>query len=431
MSDARRAVISADSRTMPSSLPDARHVPAETSPPAPASSHSPTPVRTSALSPAYPTTPASRPALRHTASSAANLETPSSGGPNRIRSGSLTLPKPPANLGSAFGSSPFSNAWLANPGQARSPLAPKTAGEADMSSYTSPSEGHTTLSNDELNFSTLDYLGLADGQEIPPASISGLREQHQRAIANNGPASRLRATTISNLHRPVKASTNANAYYDNSEEAALARAIGELGMYDDGYGYGENGGYGKDTRPRATTIGALDNPHRRNTPQGYLASIPQSPVMGNMMPSMSSLYGYPPRSRSDRDLNRSRESSASRGPRMSMSSHTSRAGTPDVNGTSTPQMPTRSLWIGNLDVNATSDALLQVFSPYGAIESVRMLPEKVGYKGVSRLTADLRVCQLYGEARCHSSAGRCSEPAGWTCAGPLGDRARADWIRQD
>jgi len=35
------------------------------------------------------------------------------------------------------------------------------------------------------------------------------------------------------------------------------------------------------------------------------------------------------------------------------------------------------LWIGNLDVNATSDALFQVFSPYGPIESVRLLPEKV------------------------------------------------------
>jgi len=74
----------------------------------------------------------------------------------------------------------------------------------------------------------------------------------------------------------------------------------------------------------------------------------------------------------------SRESS--RGPRLSISSHTSRAGTPDMfGGGSTPQVPTRSLWIGNLDVDATSEALLTVFAPYGAIESVRMLPEKVSY----------------------------------------------------
>lgn len=48
-----------------------------------------------------------------------------------------------------------------------------------------------------------------------------------------------------------------------------------------------------------------------------------------------------------------------------------------MGGGSTPQVPTRSLWIGNLDVDATSEGLLHVFAPYGAIESVRMLPEKV------------------------------------------------------
>ncbi len=152
----------------------------------------------------------------------------------------------------------------------------------------------------------------------------------------------------------------------------MARAIGELGMDDYEQAYLQSG---FQHRPRATTIGALDNPHRRAiTPHGYLASIPQSPSQGYMP---SSNYGYPPRSRSDRDLTRSRDSSSSRGHRMSISSHPSRAGTPDVNGMSTPQMPTRSLWIGNLDVNATSDALLHVFAPYGPIESVRMLPEKV------------------------------------------------------
>ena len=374
---------------MPSSLPDSmkRFTSAETSPPpVPATSTTSTPVRTSALSPAYPTTPATRPTLRHTASSSANLETPTSGTANRLRSGSLTMPQD--SLGNAFGSSPFSSAWISNPGQARSPLAPNPASD-DYSSYTSPSDGHNSLSNEELNFSTLDYLGLADGAELVPASVSGLRAQAQRAIANNGPASRLRASTVSNVNRPTRPSVTSSAsssYYDQSEEAALARAIGELGMYEDN-GYEEQQslyhtgiGYQKDSRPRATTIGALDNPNRRGgVPAGYLSSIPQSPVHSMHMQShsLSGAYGYPPRSRSDRELNLSRDSSIARGPRMSVSSHVSRSGTPDVAGTSTPQMPTRSLWIGNLDVNATSDALLHVFGPYGAIESVRMLPEKV------------------------------------------------------
>jgi protein JSN1 len=78
-----------------------------------------------------------------------------------------------------------------------------------------------------------------------------------------------------------------------------------------------------------------------------------------------------------------------RGPRMSASSHTSRTGTPDFDRIMgmgggggmgmNPQVPTRSLWIGNLDVDATSDTLLMVFAQYGPIESVRMLPEKVSY----------------------------------------------------
>ena len=376
---------------MPSSLHETSQrspIPDEPSPPMPVTSNSATPIRTSALSPAYPTTPSTRPTLRHTTSSSASLETPTSS--SRIRSGSLSLPQD--TLGNAFGSSPFSHVWLSNPGQAaRSPLGQRVGGD-DVSAYTSPVESSNSLGPDDLNFSTLDYLGLADGSELPPASMSELRNQAQRAIANSGPASRLRASTVSNSARPYRASVITGNVYrapypTQEEEAALANAMGDMGMYDSG-GYAQQlvnsfgGMYNKDPhRPRATTIGALDSPHRRgNAPPGYLASIPQSPVQSGFHQShmsMSSAYGYPPRSRSDRDLTRSRDSSVTRGPRLSISSHPSRAATPDVGGSSTPQMPTRSLWIGNLDVNASSDALLQVFAPYGAIESVRMLPEKV------------------------------------------------------
>ncbi len=268
-------------------------------------------------------------------------------------------------------------------------------------SYPSTTDSAASLASDDLNFSTLDYLGLADGTDghLPPASLSELRTQAQRAIANSGPASRLRASTVSNFARPGPfrpSVTNGGPYSrdhtthsDRQEEEALARAIDNLGMYDPGINlnaqlanlYAPSGLFNKDAnRPRATTIGALDNPMRRSGSRntGYLASIPQSPEISTFAGQMNGApYGYPPRSRSDRDLARSRDSSSSRGPRLSMSSHPSRVGTPDGGGSSTSQMPTRSLWIGNLDVNATSDALRYVFAPYGAIESVRMLPEKV------------------------------------------------------
>jgi RNA recognition motif. (a.k.a. RRM, RBD, or RNP domain) len=41
------------------------------------------------------------------------------------------------------------------------------------------------------------------------------------------------------------------------------------------------------------------------------------------------------------------------------------------------QTPMRSLWIGNLDSSVTSEQLIHVFAPCGAIESLRLLPEKV------------------------------------------------------
>ncbi|CAD6922742.1 unnamed protein product [Tilletia controversa] len=44
--------------------------------------------------------------------------------------------------------------------------------------------------------------------------------------------------------------------------------------------------------------------------------------------------------------------------------------------TSNQQTPTRSLWIGNLDSSVTGQELTRAFAPYGAVESVRLLPEK-------------------------------------------------------
>ncbi|GAA5874960.1 hypothetical protein JCM3774_000460 [Rhodotorula dairenensis] len=41
-----------------------------------------------------------------------------------------------------------------------------------------------------------------------------------------------------------------------------------------------------------------------------------------------------------------------------------------------PQQPTRSLWVGNLDPKTTPSELQDVFAPYGAIESLRLIPEK-------------------------------------------------------
>ncbi|CEH12876.1 RNA-binding protein (contains RRM and Pumilio-like repeats) [Ceraceosorus bombacis] len=50
--------------------------------------------------------------------------------------------------------------------------------------------------------------------------------------------------------------------------------------------------------------------------------------------------------------------------------------TPGAEHRSSPQIPGRSLWIGQLSAGTTGQELMQMFAPYGAIESLRLLPEK-------------------------------------------------------
>jgi RNA recognition motif-containing protein len=52
-------------------------------------------------------------------------------------------------------------------------------------------------------------------------------------------------------------------------------------------------------------------------------------------------------------------------------------GTGERSQTPPPQQPSRSLWIGNLDASVTGQELMQTFAVYGAVESIRLLPEKV------------------------------------------------------
>lgn len=364
-----------------------------------------------------------RPILRHAASSSTSSLATSAAAANRLRSGSLTLPS--NGLSNAFGSSPFSNAWLANPGlttsHSRSPLAhpdaragtmppPGHPSDDDLRLLASQSDSNVMLASDDLNFSTLDYLGLADPMgdgkaDIAPASMSERRLRAQQAIVNSGPASRNRASTVSNFARPPYRESVVSPYaknesnYDMDDTEILMDALtlqgGAYGSAHDLYGFSDSSlytssnsavlkGY-KDAmhlsanRPRAISVGTLDNDRRAGpytAEPSYLNTIPQSPVHRHANPRMN-----PVRSHSERDL-----SSRSLAPRHS--AQASRAATPDTingrpnavdgpTGTHTPQVPTRSLWIGNLDVNATNDALLAVFSQYGPIESLRMLPEKV------------------------------------------------------
>ncbi|KAK4058647.1 hypothetical protein OIO90_000091 [Microbotryomycetes sp. JL221] len=62
---------------------------------------------------------------------------------------------------------------------------------------------------------------------------------------------------------------------------------------------------------------------------------------------------------------------------LKWNSSASRSSPPDPSNPSQAyQQPTRSLWIGNLDPRTSPAELQSVFAPYGAIESLRLIPEK-------------------------------------------------------
>ncbi|KDR73416.1 hypothetical protein GALMADRAFT_141914 [Galerina marginata CBS 339.88] len=350
-----------------------------------------------------------RPNLRHSSTTVPPPVAPSNVTErnSRLRSGSLTLPT--GGLSNAFGPSIFSSSWLSttngsNPGF---PILD------ELRSVTSADSGA-----DDFDVHTLDYLGLDDGHRPPPAAtISELRNQAQAAIAGNlANPSRTRATTVSNPYRtrpsisgsllPATAAEEEEEYFvDNYENLGYDRQ--HLNAYDIANSQGDFGqssylakGF-KTTdhlitnRPRAISVGILDDPmrslQRRATtsdthsyvndlshssanlslstnlgnPSGILKTDKLTPGRAGVSPSVHFPNGG--------DLPIGRGASAY----LLAPSGNNRSVSPKSEGPSTQlQTPTRSLWIGNLDSAVTSEQLIHVFAPYGAIESLRLLPEK-------------------------------------------------------
>ncbi|KAH8833554.1 hypothetical protein DL96DRAFT_1666670 [Flagelloscypha sp. PMI_526] len=311
-----------------------------------------------------------RPNLRHSASVASGV---ASGVPernSRLRSGSLTLPS--KGISNAFGSNLFSSSWLSN---------------SNGSGFAAVEELRSaTTADDEFDVHTLDYLGLDDSHRPPPAAtISELRNQAQAAIAGNlaGNPSRLRATTVSNPYRsrPSVPSALLAAPAPEDEEA----------MYDEyeaHYGRDRLGIYDT-TRPRAistTDEGPVRTLQRRATTADlhpYMGDLTQKhvpPIVTNPSPAASGLLGPTSRTLTQSvhypvpvpEPAPSRASAYLIAPGSQNRSVSPKAEAP----ASQIQTPSRSLWIGNLDSAFTSEQLIHVFAPYGAIESLRLLPEK-------------------------------------------------------
>ena len=350
-----------------------------------------------------------RPTLRHSNSVAPSVPQPAVPERNsRLRSGSLTLPT--GGLSNAFGPSIFSSSWLAS-----------TNGIGNNISVLDELRSVTSAdSADEFDVHTLDYLGLDDSHRPPPAAtISELRNQAQAAIAGNlANPPRLRASTVSNPYRSRPSAAGSllstpqpeeeDEYFDNYEDQPYTRQrinSYETSSPDGGYSaYVVAKGFkqvdhlaaanGLSSRPRAISVGNLDDPLRSLQRRVAVESQPSyinelssqntalNLVSGNMGTTAGILKMDKSGTRSGGVVNvhfPTEEITGNRSPSYLVApTSQTRAISPKSDGPpSQVQTPTRSLWIGNLDCAFTSEQLIHVFAPYGAIESLRLLPEKV------------------------------------------------------
>ncbi|GBE82397.1 hypothetical protein BKA93DRAFT_814965 [Sparassis latifolia] len=344
-----------------------------------------------------------RPGLRHSASIASSVASSAlTERQSRLRSGSLTLPT--GNLSNAFGSSIFSSSWLSrNDGGAGLPVLD------DLRSVTSMDSGA-----DDFDVHTLDYLGLDETLRHPPAAtITELRNQAQAAIAGNlaSHPSRLRAITVSTPYHVRSSASNPLLSTPTAQEEEefydedMYHSQG-LDSYDDnesndflssnyvakGFKHGDHLTLpGLGSRPRAISVGNLDDTSRSLHRRAAAAEAQQASYATDL--SLQTALGSG--SLSPASILRSDKLTGIRNggsptvhfpvgelPRSSSylaapSTSQNRAVSPKSESSSTQmQTPTRSLWIGNLDSSVTSEQLIHVFAPYGAIESLRLLPEK-------------------------------------------------------
>jgi protein JSN1 len=302
----------------------------------------------------------------------------------------------------------------------------------------------------DVHVHTLDYLGLDDSLRPPlgpplgpplAATISELRNQAQAAIAGNlANPPRLRASTVSNPYRsrpsaagsllPTPAAEEEEEYLDDFDDQPYIRQ--RLTSYDSSTPDGSysaspyvakgfkqtdhlGGAGGLGSRPRAISVGNLDDP-LRSLQQRRATVDAQSPYINDFSTQNSGLGVSGLSSpggilKTDKTTMIRNGSSATvhfpngdlTGSRAYLAAPPgqTRSVSPKTEGQSSQvQTPTRSLWIGNLDSAVTSEQLIHVFAPYGAIESLRLLPEKVRLipckspRYAQRRVIGVRVCEF-------------------------------------
>ena len=265
---------------------------------------------------------------------------------------------------------------------------------------------------DDFDVHTLDYLGLDETRHPPAATISELRNQAQAVIAGNlSNPPRLRATTVSHPYRrmtsagnPLLATSNPEDEEEVYEQSYNRSALDTYNdsLTPDGYFPHTTKGLKQQTdflnanmapsRPRAISVGTLDDPARITRRATVSVEQPVYELSSSFNGTNSAQLSQTGILKTDKSTTLRAgvlpsvrfpvtEVSGSRTPSYLLTPNQSgRAVSPKTENPTQIQTPTRSLWIGNLDSSVTSEQLIHVFAAYGAIESLRLLPEKVKHQ---------------------------------------------------
>lgn len=289
--------------------------------------------------------PSQKSGLRHSHSSAINFERSP-----RLRSGSLTLPPSSPSvqrLADPFGSRFFYSRTNSQVG---------AVGDEVKSSH----DVHDNSAPEEACLRTLDYLGLDD----PPSTPSSPKpnpnhltipqnNSFSKGVSLNSPT-RSRAYTLSTSKaadpfKPTFPMTPNDNINNSSNQFPINQSLNNVQPFPSHDPLIDSFTPIQSSRPRAISMGILDEPDVIRTPARSGVPFPDNNTH-QPHPLQQSFNSY--------DLELEDPLSV-------------------INQVQSTQVPTRSLWIGGLDPRTTAQELMHVFSPYGAIESLRLLTDKV------------------------------------------------------
>lgn len=267
---------------------------------------------------------------------------------SRLRAGSLTLPQSRNAYSSAFGPSIFSSSW---------------SQRINNNQLSSPAQSSFSRDEEQTPIKTLDYLGLAE-TPTPPRPLMSMANLTSQGAAAAGPYLSDVASLRRDPNRIRSYSVNAKERYDDEAddqdevEGFQDRSSAHFG-YNELYRPGQT-----PSRPRSRTAGVLDSPPSlRSNKFAPMHSHMENSVTAADLDSYSQDNPY-----ASNDLT-ARMNSIS----LDASHYEDNMG--NIGGYIQSQ-PTRALWLGNVPSSTPSAALLAMFSPFGAIESARVLTHK-------------------------------------------------------